>query len=477
MRVNTARWLVLVGSIMVGMPVGSFYSWSVFINPMRLARPNFSSTASVHADSIVIAALSIACAVAGKILGDDTCFGLRKLSASGSLVSAIGLGLCGIAVMYDLEWLIYIGGFLNGFGMGAAYVCFIKAFKTAWSHMPGFAAGWVMMVSSAGSFVFVWICQTLLEKFSQTTTAVNTPSYTFFILGGILFVMQFFGSFLLVPPGNDDEMHALATPLVDDDEKEHFGDETDLGADDDDEQNEGAPDAATRPMSTGAVLLSPQFWLVMFVFFANLFPVLGVLSILASYLQSRFPGTSSTEAANILALVNVVGTVMRLFVGFAAGAFGSFGLFMIALVLQTILFVLLFFVISGAALTLWEFSAICIAAKICYGAGFTLVNLLVDEVFGKHNGTQVYGLVIFALMAAALAAPNVIVVWYHGCSDVHPCNTSSGAVVTNSSAGDDITDFFAVSFSITGAGALSLLGLFCMRHKKQGAGSTGGGGE
>lgn len=64
---------------------------------------------------------------------------------------------------------------------------------------------------------------------------------------------------------------------------------------------------------------------------------------------------------------------------------------------------------------------------------------------------------------------------YHGCSDVHPCNTSSGAIVTNSSAGDDITDFFAVSFSVTAAGALSLLGLFFMRHKKkQGAGPTDG---
>lgn len=112
----------MVGSVMVGMPVGSFYSWSVFIDPIRLARPNFSPTASVHANSIVIAALAIACSVAGKILDNGGRFGVRALSAAGSLVSAVGVGLCGIGVLYNMEWLLYVGGFLNGFGMGFACV-------------------------------------------------------------------------------------------------------------------------------------------------------------------------------------------------------------------------------------------------------------------------------------------------------------------------------------------------------------------
>ena len=107
---------------------------------------------------------------------------------------------------------------------------------------------------------------------------------------------------------------------------------------------------------------------------------------------------------------------------------------------------------------------------------------------------------IFALMAAALAAPNVVVVWYHGCSDLFPCNgtipavsdaTSGGdaAVVSSlpsnyshysstSSAGllalagnatsvDDISDFFAVSCCVTAAGGLALLGLFVTRRKAE----------
>ena len=60
-------------------------------------------------------------------------------------------------------------------------------------------------------------------------------------------------------------------------------------------------------MTTCAVLATPQFWLVLFVFFASLFPMLGVLTVMVAYLQDRFPEVSSSEAANMLALVNVIG--------------------------------------------------------------------------------------------------------------------------------------------------------------------------
>jgi hypothetical protein len=85
------RAVVLIGSILVGMPVGSFYSWSVFINPLRLARPNFTATASVHANSIVIAALAVACAITGKLLRCARTCGLlerRRSPTRSSLASA-----------------------------------------------------------------------------------------------------------------------------------------------------------------------------------------------------------------------------------------------------------------------------------------------------------------------------------------------------------------------------------------------------
>jgi hypothetical protein len=154
------------------------------------------------------------------------CFEQRILSAAGSLVGALGLALCGVGILVDTEWLLYVGGLLNGFGMGTTYVCFIKAFKTVWAFTPGFAAGWVMMISSAGSFVFVWICQALLDYFASASSGggggggatpgdPSPPAYTFLILAAILMGMQFVGSFLLLPPPPPPPSGALANPLID----------------------------------------------------------------------------------------------------------------------------------------------------------------------------------------------------------------------------------------------------------------------
>jgi hypothetical protein len=95
---------------------------------------------------------------------------------------------------------------------------------------------------------------------------------------------------------------------------------------------------------------------------------------------------------------------------------------------------------------------------------------------------------IFAVMAAALAAANIMAIWYKGCSDVFPCAggnvtvaslssaTSGGGVdcygnssssTTGPTAEDynaEVKKFFAVSFSLNAAGAVALLALRVSRR-------------
>lgn len=437
MTPTAARYIAMLSSILVGMPVGSFYSWSVFILPLQMARPNFATAVSVHADSVVIAGLGVACAITGRLVGK---VGPRVWSAVSALVSAAGLAVCAASVFYNVEALMYLGAAANGLGMGGCYVCFIKVFKQHWAHAPGFAAGWVMFVSSAGSFVFVWICESLLVGFGEMahSTPAMPPAATFLVLAGILLVLQFFGSFLFLEVSSPTPK---SKPLLDDDSRKTT--ELDPAADSSDPGDDGS---ATTPMTTCAVLATPQFWLVLFVFFASLFPMLGVLTVMVAYLQDRFPEVSSSEAANMLALVNVIGTVTRLFVGFVAVKMGTFMLFAIGLGAQFCIFLVLFWVEPHGALPMWGFVTACVLAKICYGSSFTLVNLLVDAVFGKVNGTQVYGLIIFSLVAAALAAPNVVVLWW-----------------TDSSK--TIRPYLCVCYGVAAAGLCALLYLRTIRRR------------
>eukprot|EP00756_Hemistasia_phaeocysticola_P001302 Hpha_TRINITY_DN10916_c0_g3::TRINITY_DN10916_c0_g3_i1::g.26774::m.26774/K08177/oxlT; MFS transporter, OFA family, oxalate/formate antiporter len=432
--IQTVRVVVLIASVFVGMPVGSFYSWSVFIDPVTAARPNFSLASTVHANSIVICALGFACAISGKIIGRQ--ISVRKLSAAGAVVSGAGLALCGGAIWWNIEVLMYGGAFFNGFGMGGCYVAFIKAVKTAWAHRAGFAAGWVMMISSSGSFFFTWICQALLDHFSKKDKPLVGPTVSYLIFGGLLFVMQFFGSFLLWPTPPDVQEPPLESPPRASDAEEAAGDAS---------SSESAPVVSPKaePMTTKALLQVNQFWLVMYIFFANLFPMIGILSVLAAYLHHQYPAdTSSNSAANYLSLINAVGAVMRLFVGLVADKVGARRLFTLVLITQTGLLVLLYCVIRS--ITLGPLVVLLCFLKICFGSGFTLVNLLVGNIFGAENGTQVYGLVILSLSAASVTAPNLIVLWWKQASD--------GTIT-----GKDIRPFIAIGIGVVASGFFAIL--------------------
>ena len=193
--------------------------------------------------------------------------------------------LVAASLYFNVEALMYIGAGLNGGGLGSIYVCNIKTFKQAWSHLPGFAAGWMMFICSAGSFAFVWIANALLEAV--------TPAITFTIVGGIVFLLQCSGSVLFAPTKKKAEDKPPAAAELTDDEMDAKP-----------AQSQG------KQMSIKGLFTSLQFWLVIFALFASIFPMLGILSILVPHLEARF-GTSSTEAANLMALVNVVGMSCR----------------------------------------------------------------------------------------------------------------------------------------------------------------------
>lgn len=141
--------------------------------------------------------------------------------------------------------------------------------------------------------------------------------------------------------------------------------------------------------------------------------MLGVLSVLDNTLPSQLNDISA-EACNFLALINVVGTVMRLFVGLEdwnAAALNS----SVAFLVQTVVFA----VLPGTLLKHGHgdygtaYIALLFCAKVAYGSSFTLINFMSAEVFGTTNRGQVYGLLIFGLVAASLVAPSLITALYY----------------------------------------------------------------
>eukprot|EP00658_Telonema_sp_P-2_P037843 TRINITY_DN27208_c0_g1_i1.p2 TRINITY_DN27208_c0_g1~~TRINITY_DN27208_c0_g1_i1.p2 ORF type:complete len:116 (-),score=38.21 TRINITY_DN27208_c0_g1_i1:55-402(-) len=66
--VSQGQVVSLVAAGLAGIPVGSIYAWSVYVDPINAARDDWTH-AGEHATSVVIAALAISCAVSGRVVG------------------------------------------------------------------------------------------------------------------------------------------------------------------------------------------------------------------------------------------------------------------------------------------------------------------------------------------------------------------------------------------------------------------------
>ena len=183
------RWLALLSGALAGIPVGSIYAWSVYVDPLRDARRDWGN-AGAHATSIVIAALAVSAAISGRIVGSGVT--VKLLCLSGAVLAGLGFLVSGLAVFAPNGLAaFYIGAFTNGFGLAQCYVAMIKVTMAWWaSRNKGFASGYIMAITSSGSFVFAWLNHGLIAHF-------GTPAMALVYTGLICAAAQIAGGLLL----------------------------------------------------------------------------------------------------------------------------------------------------------------------------------------------------------------------------------------------------------------------------------------
>lgn len=91
------RWLALVAAALTGIPVGSIYAWSVYVDPIRRAKPDPDwEDAGAHATSVVICALALSCAISGRVA--DRSVSISLLCSWGACLSGLGFILGGLSI-------------------------------------------------------------------------------------------------------------------------------------------------------------------------------------------------------------------------------------------------------------------------------------------------------------------------------------------------------------------------------------------
>ncbi|MFL6517733.1 MAG: MFS transporter, partial [Bacillus sp. (in: firmicutes)] len=140
MKSNTdRRWLIVLGTIIVQMGLGTIYTWSLFNQPLvELFNWKLSSVAITF--SITSLALAISTLFAGKLQDK---WGLRRLICCAGLV--LGAGLILTSQVSSL-WMLYIlVGVVVGAADGTAYITslsnLIKWFPERTGLISGISVG------------------------------------------------------------------------------------------------------------------------------------------------------------------------------------------------------------------------------------------------------------------------------------------------------------------------------------------------
>ena len=142
-------YIALLAGALAGIPVGSIYSWSVYVDPLKNAHESWGN-AGAHATSLVIGALAVSAAISGRVVGAHVT--PKLLCLWGALLAGLGFVVSGLAVGFADDRklpraLFYIGAFVNGFGLAHTYVAMIKSTMAWWAHRKGLASGYIMAIT------------------------------------------------------------------------------------------------------------------------------------------------------------------------------------------------------------------------------------------------------------------------------------------------------------------------------------------
>jgi OFA family oxalate/formate antiporter-like MFS transporter len=371
------RSLVVVGALLIQLSLGAIYAWSVFTKPLVAEAWSKAQTQAVF--SAGLAFFAIVMVIAGRALPK---VGPRKLAMWGGVVLGLGYVLAGLLGATNF-WVLFICiGVIGGSGIGLAYVVPIavgmrwfpdkKGFITGLA-VAGFGFGAMLWVKLAGSWVH------LIDKVGLGNT---------FIIYGILFFISVVagGIWMVFPP--DGWKPKGWEPA-----------EAAKGA---------APTAGSINFESGAMLRTPQFYMIFLTFLFS--ASAGLMSI---GLMKLFP-SQALEANGMGAMQAsaVAGTAMAVFFSLANGL-GRIGWGTISDKIGRKLSITIMTALQGIVMLCFPFMAgtqalLYLGATLIgfnFGGNFALFPTITADTFGNKFVGQNYGWVFLSYGVGGIFGP------------------------------------------------------------------------
>ncbi|MDM5438762.1 OFA family MFS transporter [Bacillus hominis] len=343
-------WLVVLGTVIVQMGLGTIYTWSLFNQPL-VSKYGWSLNAVAITFSITSLSLAFSTLFASKL---QEKWGLRKLIMIAGL--ALGLGLI-LSSQASLLVLLYVlAGFVVGYADGTAYITSLSNLIKWFPERKGLIAGISVSAYGSGSLIFKYINAQLIESVGV--------SQAFIYWGVIVTAMIVIGACLI---------HQAA----------------DQGA---------VQETKTKEYTTKEMLGTKQVYLLFIMLFTSCMSGLYLIGMVKD-IGVQLVGLSAATAANAVAMVAIFNTLGRIILGPLSDKIGRLKIVTGTFAAMATSVLVLSFVDLNYGIYF-----VCVASvAFCFGGNITIFPAIVGDFFGMKNHSKNYGIVYQGFGFGALA--------------------------------------------------------------------------
>lgn len=358
------RLLIVLGTIIMQMGLGTIYTWSLFNSPL-VDKFGWELSSVSITFSITSFALAFSTLFAGKI---QEKIGLRKLTAAAGILLGIGLILSSQAS--SLASLYILAGVIVGFADGTAYITSLSNLMKWFPDRKGLISGISVGAYGTGSLIFKYINGGLINSVGI--------SQAFLYWGLIVMAMILVGSMLV-----------REAPVASEEAKTNSKTQT---------TNSNAAVPVQVNYTVGEMLRTKQAYLLFIIFFTACMSGLYLIGIVKD-IGVQLAHLDAATAANAVALVAIFNTAGRLILGALSDKVSRLKLVGCTLAVTAASAV----VLSIVPLNFGLFFACVAAIAFCFGGNITVFPAIVSDFFGLKNQTKNYGVIYQGFGIGALS--------------------------------------------------------------------------
>ncbi|PKJ54785.1 L-lactate MFS transporter [Bacillus sp. SN10] len=347
---NVNPWLVVLGTVIVQMGLGTIYTWSLFNQPL-VSKYGWSLNAVAITFSITSLSLAFSTLFASKL---QEKWGLRKLIMIAGL--ALGLGLILSSQASSLILLYVLAGVVVGYADGTAYITSLSNLIKWFPERKGLIAGISVSAYGSGSLIFKYVNAQLIESVGV--------SQAFIYWGLIVTAMIVLGACLIHQAANQGAVHEI-----------------------------NAHEYTTKEM-----LGTKQVYLLFIMLFTSCMSGLYLIGMVKD-IGVQLVGLSAATAANAVAMVAIFNTLGRIILGPLSDKIGRLKIVTGTFVVMASSVLVLSFVDLNYGIYF-----VCVASvAFCFGGNITIFPAIVGDFFGMKNHSKNYGIVYQGFGFGALA--------------------------------------------------------------------------